>query len=73
MRKAIKDGADVNAMDTEGRTALHLVSGFGMLESLRILLDANALIDVKDKNNNTPLHYASGYGQAETVKILLQR
>jgi ankyrin repeat protein len=44
---------------TKGETPLHRVAAFGDEESIRLLLDAGAVIDAKDMNGDTPLGWAS--------------
>lgn len=49
-------GADVNAKDDEGRTALMLQ--FNDSATLQDLLNAGADVDARDKDGWTPLMYA---------------
>ena len=52
-------GADVNAADEDGLTALHhaVVRGSGVV---RLLVERGAALDVKDKHGRTPLDVAQG-------------
>ncbi|WP_333023614.1 ankyrin repeat domain-containing protein, partial [Wolbachia endosymbiont of Pentidionis agamae] len=54
----IKKGANVNAKDKKGNTALHLASKNGHEEVLNILLLNGAKTNVKNISNSTPLHYS---------------
>ncbi|KAK9835220.1 hypothetical protein WJX81_006603 [Elliptochloris bilobata] len=73
MKELIKEGADVNVADGEGRTSLHFACGYGEVACATLLLDSGANINAVDDNRNTPLHYSAGYGQAVCVELLLKR
>lgn len=64
-------GADLQARDEEGLTALHYAAATGNLPTLRALLDAKAKLAVSDKNGTTPLHWAAARGRKETAQALL--
>jgi uncharacterized protein len=46
---------DINALDDEGFSALHLAAQEYCKDIVRILLDHGAAVDVRDNNGNTPL------------------
>lgn len=73
MRDLLKNGANKDEQDEEGRTALHFACGYGELECAEVLLGEGASIDLVDNNKNTALHYAAGYGQAKSVELLLKQ
>lgn len=54
----IDRGCDVNAVNFEEKTALHVMVERNRLECVVALLSHDAEIDLKDKNGNTPLHLA---------------
>jgi ankyrin repeat protein len=68
---------EVDAVDAEGRTALHHASASGRVETVRLLLDKGADKDKKDTYMRLicwrPLHYASAMGHAGVVRLLLER
>ncbi|GMN38252.1 hypothetical protein TIFTF001_007486 [Ficus carica] len=67
------DGRDVDAVDSDGRTALHFVAGLGSEPCVRILAEAGADLDLRDNAGGlTPLHMAAGYARAGVVSLLLQ-
>ena len=56
--KAKGCGIDINAIDNQGRTALHFACALGMSSIVIKLIQAGANINVHDKQKRTPLHYA---------------
>ena len=66
-------GADVNATDYKGKTALHRASQAGFTKITNLLLDNNANIEFKDNSGETPLFDAIRYGRLATTKLLLER
>jgi ankyrin repeat protein len=53
-------GADVNAIDTQGDTALHGAAQKGDDQVVQFLVDHGAKLDIKDKKGRTPLDAAMG-------------
>ncbi len=53
-------GADINAADTRGQTALHGAALQGLDEVVRFLAERGAVLDAKDKRGFTPLDAALG-------------
>ena len=53
-------GADVNATDHQGETALHGAAQKGYDKVVQFLADHGAKLDVKDKKGRTPLDAANG-------------
>jgi ankyrin repeat protein len=56
-------GANVNAVDETGQTALHAAAGARGLPVVSFLLEHGARPDVKDKQERTPLDIALGGGR----------
>jgi calcium-independent phospholipase A2 len=54
----IERGCDVNALNFDEQTALHVMISRNRLECVVELLSHEAEVDVRDKNGNTPLHLA---------------
>ena len=54
----IDRGCDVNALNFDGRSALHMMVSRNRLECVVTLLAHEAEIDLRDKDGNTPLHLA---------------
>ena len=72
LRALLKQGADVNAAQGDGMTALHWAATHGDLEEARMLIYAGARVDAVTRNGNyTPLHLAAKAGSAKAVRALL--
>ena len=65
-------GADVNAINLNGETALHLSVRRGKPSLTRLFLARGADITLKDRLRHPPLTLASKFGRRETVRLLLQ-
>ncbi len=64
-------GADPNAVNAEGMTALHIAAWWQQTEAVRALLAAGADVHVRDPRGRTPLHYAALGGEKHTLALLL--
>uniref|UniRef100_A0A9J7X5T3 Caskin-2 n=2 Tax=Cyprinus carpio TaxID=7962 RepID=A0A9J7X5T3_CYPCA len=53
-------------------SALHHAALTGTTELLSLLLEAQAVVDIKDSNGMRPLHYAAWQGKADSVLMLLR-
>jgi hypothetical protein len=73
MRALIQKGADVNARDQSGGTALHVAAGRGDQEATRLLLAAGADVHARrhGPNDYAPLHSAAYTGNGATTRMLL--
>ena len=73
VRALLKDGADVNAAQGDGMTALHWAAEAGDVEMVGILLYAGAHVrGVTRLGDYTPLHLASKAGTHQVVARLLE-
>nr|XP_055238272.1 E3 ubiquitin-protein ligase MIB2 isoform X6 [Gorilla gorilla gorilla] len=55
----------------QGRTALQVAAYLGQVESIRLLLQARAGVDLPDDEGNTALHYAALGNQPEAARVLM--
>jgi hypothetical protein len=69
----IKYGADINAIDRKGRTALHYAAWRGHKNAISTLLDHGAMIFQGDFQNNTALHIAAMANHYDAVDHLAFR
>jgi ankyrin repeat protein len=67
----IETGAFMRDCRTKGETPLHRAAAFGDEETIKLLLDAGAVVDAKDMHGDTPLSWASWYGRPAPVLRLL--
>ncbi|KAI8650410.1 hypothetical protein NCS57_01374600 [Fusarium keratoplasticum] len=72
-KRLIKNGADINATNHYGQTALHLAVSGNDREMTRTILDKGGDPNVQDYDGRTPLHRAAETCDEETVKLLLDR
>ena len=69
-RLLLEKGADVKAVDKEGRTALHMAEGS---DTIKILLSKGASVNAADNEGTTPLgQNGSGDFNIETAAILIE-
>jgi uncharacterized protein len=66
--------AGVNATTTTGAAALHFAAASGSTETVAILLDSGADVNVREPQwGQTPLMFAAASGRADVVGVLLVR
>ncbi|WP_264688635.1 MULTISPECIES: ankyrin repeat domain-containing protein [unclassified Wolbachia] len=69
----VEKGANVNAKDIEGYTALHLAVTEKRLETVRELIKSGGNVNAEEYGNKcTPLHLACMVGKVEIVKELVE-
>ena len=72
LRSLLKQGADVNAAQGDGMTALHWAATHGDVDEVRMLIAAGARLDATTRNGSySPLQLAARAGNAPVVKALL--
>jgi ankyrin repeat protein len=72
-RQLLKQGADVNAVDSSGYSALHRASSKDQVNTVSLLLASGAHINIKNQKDETPLYLAAEAGNHKTVKFLLSK
>jgi ankyrin repeat protein len=73
METAIANGADVNARNHRGWTALHWAAQIGRVRAVKLLIAKGAFVDELDRNGHTPLLMAMRHGEQSVVQLLLDR
>lgn len=61
VEKCLKAGIDVNSINNDGETLLHIAIKKNQNNIVNLLLDSNASINACDNNGKTPLHLAIEY------------
>lgn len=68
----IKNGANVNSMDSSQRTTLYQPAANGDIEITKILVKNKADVNAEDLARLTALYEAAGHGHKEVVKYLMK-
>ncbi|XP_049762865.1 ankyrin-1-like [Schistocerca cancellata] len=69
----VSSGADLQARNFMGETALHIASRSQSLETFKFLQQSGIPIDSQDLQGKTVLHHAAELGDAQMVKYLLDQ
>ena len=65
-------GAEIDAVDSGGRTALAWATMAGQMVALRALMEAGASLDAPDEQGKTALAHAVDLGQREAAYLLIR-
>jgi ankyrin repeat protein len=68
----LRTGADPNARNEDGKTALNLACYYGYAAIAQLMLQHGADVNAADKDGWTPLHEACYHALVDTVYFLLQ-
>jgi ankyrin repeat protein len=72
-RLLIEAGADVNAVDSQGRTALMEAVAARRKSLVALLLDGGADVEIVDEGGETALSQARASGDRELIDLLIRR
>ncbi|XP_060140160.1 protein phosphatase 1 regulatory inhibitor subunit 16B isoform X2 [Globicephala melas] len=67
----IAAGQDLDWIDAQGATLLHIAGANGYLRAAELLLDHGVRVDVKDWDGWEPLHAAAFWGQMQMAELLV--
>lgn len=71
--RAIRRGANVNAKNGRGQTALMFAAANGHRQAVMLLLQSGAKLDIKDQNKHSALHHSVLANDPELFRILATR
>jgi len=69
--QSVETGAFMRDCRTYGETPLHRAAAFTGEETIQLLLNSGARLDVKDMNGDTPLSWASWHRRPDSILIKL--
>ena len=72
VRQLLDDGADVNARDASGRTAVTAAALGDHVEAARVLISAGADVDLQDADRNNPLLVTGETGAVAMLREVLK-
>lgn len=64
----LASGPDLQAVDEEGKSALHMASD---VKTIRTLVDAGAPVNLIDRNGETPIFHHAARGNVDAVRTLV--
>lgn len=67
---ALEDGADIDARDAHGRTALLLATVARQTDAVRRLIDAEPDLDLQDDQLDNPFLYAGAEGLTDILRLV---
>ncbi|AVF26498.1 ankyrin-repeat containing protein [Paenibacillus larvae subsp. larvae] len=67
----LNDGADINATDGHGRTAVMAATYNNKVDTVKVLIQKGADINIRDNNLDNVLLYAGAEGLLEIVKLAI--
>jgi len=73
VRQLLASGAQIDAADANGNTALMVAAAHGYTDIARLLVDRGADVDARGYIGNTALIFAAQEGNAEIVQLLVDR
>lgn len=73
LRYLLDHGADIEAHDNKGYTAIAHAAAHGAIECIRVLADRDGDVETTDLENKTPLMLAVEHNHIEAIQALLEK
>ncbi len=74
IQQHLSEGTDINAKDLiSGSTPLITAACYGQTETVRLLIEKQADLNIKNNDGTTALHAAAFFGYPEIVELLLEK
>ena len=71
-QRLVEWGADIDARNEGGRSALHIAAGYGHTEAVKALLAAGADANLRDAREETPLHRPAYFQHLDCITALVE-
>ena len=72
LKEVLNQKVDINAQDSNNRTALMIATYNQDVEAAKLLIDAGANVNIQDDMQNTPFLYAGAEGYLDLLKLTIQ-
>lgn len=72
VRKWLEQGANIDAQDDSGKTAVMAATVGNHAETVKALIDRGANLDIRDNRSDNPLLYAGAEGLLDIVKLAIE-
>ncbi|MDE2603563.1 MAG: ankyrin repeat domain-containing protein [Bradyrhizobium sp.] len=70
--KLLAEGAEIDARDSDGATALLVATHRNAIEAAKALIEAGADVNARDRINDSPYLYAGARGHLEILRMTLR-
>jgi uncharacterized protein len=71
VQQRLRDGADINGRDAQGRTPVMAATHGNQVDTVRALIQAGADINIRDNRMDNPFLYAGAEGRLDILKLTI--